>query len=268
MPSEVRARILLLVGLAVVGVVLAGVGTAFAPDDAVQPEPGAAFVVADDNVTVERTNQSETVVANLSNVSAVRIDRTNASQFTVETREQRPLSPDERERARTIALNNRTVREAVDDVGAVELTVEPIRKLNASSIVTEEYNATPQYNVTADAEGGDTFTIHLNDTDGEDGSVTVNRTPDYVDDRAVVKIRNSTEDPPDDLQYSVRVDIANGTVTDITDWEHIRENETTVEFSPSADNTSTDAKTAVTPPVCAAPTRSRGSAPVQSRVAD
>ncbi|WP_053947034.1 hypothetical protein [Halolamina sediminis] len=240
MPSEIPVRLLLVVGLALVGVVLAGIGTAFAPNGVVPSEPGAEFVVGDGNVTVAQSDQSETTVTTLSNVSAVRIDRTNASRFTVETRERRPLSRDERDRARTIALNNRTVSEAVDDVGAVELTVEPIRKLNTSSI------ATGQYNVTVDAEDGGTFTVDLNDTDSENGSVTVDRTPNYVDDRAVVKIRNSTADAPDDLKYSVTVDLANGTVTDITDWEHIRENEPTIEPTATADN-STDTEAVATP---------------------
>ena len=230
-------------------------------------------VVGDDNVTVAQSDQSETTVTTLSNVSAVRIDRANASRFTVETRERRPLSRDERDRARTIALNNRTVSEAVDSVGAVELTVEPIRKLNTSSIVTAEYNVTRQYNAT-DAADDDTFAVEMN-TDAESGSVTVDRTPEYVDDRAVVEIRNSTADAPDDVKYSVKVDLANGTVADITDWEQIRENEPTIDFTSASDNSTDTVATPelrVTPTATleprVTPTPSRADAPGRSYAAD
>jgi hypothetical protein len=238
-PSEIRTRLLLLVGLAVIGVVLAGVGTALGADTVVQPEQSARLVVADENLTVAGANQSETVVTDLSNVTEIRIDRENAGRFTVETRERRPLSPAERERARTIALNNQTVSEAVDGMAAVELAVEPIRKLNASS------SATTRYNVAVDAGDGDTvtgdtFTIELNDSGGGNGSVTIDRTPEFVDDRAVVEVRDPTGEPPESLEYTVRVDTANGTVTDITDWEHVRQNATTVEFSTPNNTSSTD----------------------------
>ena len=89
MPSERHTRLLLLVELAAVGVVLAGVGTAFGVDG-VQSQPSAEFVVADENVTVAQANQSETVVTNFSNVTEVRIDRADDSRVTVETLEQRP----------------------------------------------------------------------------------------------------------------------------------------------------------------------------------
>jgi hypothetical protein len=238
-PSEIRTRLLLLVGLAAVGIILAGVGTAFGADDPVQPGQRAELVVTDENLTVAGANQSGTVVTDISNVTEIRIDRENASRFTVVTRKRRPLTPAERERARTIALENRTVDEAVDGMAAVELAVEPIRKLNASS------SATTQYNVSVGARDGDTvtgdtFTIELNDTDGESGSVTIDRTPEFVDNRAVVEIRDPTLEPPEKLKYTVRVDTANGTVTDVTDWEHVRGNATTVVFSAPNNTNSTD----------------------------
>jgi hypothetical protein len=238
-PTEIRTRLLLLAGLTVVGVVLAGVGTAFGADDVVQSQQSAKLVVTDENLTVAQANQSETRVADLSNVTELRVDRENASRFTVKTRQQRPLSPSEREQARTIALNNRTVGAAVDNMVAVELAVEPIRKLNTSSSATKRYNVSVDAG-DGDTVAGDTFTIELNDSGVENGSVTIDRTPEFVDDRAVVEVRDPTEEPPQNLQYTVRVDTANGTVTDVTDWQHVRENATTVEFSRSTNTTSTD----------------------------
>lgn len=238
-PSEIRTRLLLLAGLAVVGVALAGVGTAFGADAVFQPQERAELVVADENLTVEQMDQSETLVTDLSNATEVRIDQENASRITVVTRERRPLSPAERERAKEIALNNQTVSEAIDGMAAVELTVEPVRKLNAPSTATEQYNVSIEAE-DGDTVTGDTFTIDLNDTDKESGSVTIDRTPEFVDDRVVVEIRDPTEDPPEDLRYTVRVDAANGTVTSVTDWVRVRETATTVEFSTSTNTSSTD----------------------------
>lgn len=238
-PSEMRTRLFVLVGLAVIGVALAGVGTTLGADDVVQPQQSAKLVVTDENLTVAHANQSGTLVTDLSNVTELRIDRENASRFTVETRERRPLSPAERERARTIALNNQTVSEAVGEMAAVELTVEPIRKLNTSSFAAKRYNVSLDAG-DGDTVTGDTFTIELNDSGMEDGSVTIDRTPEFVDDRAVVEVRDPTEEPPQSLEYTVRVDTANGTVTDVTDWEHVRENASTVPFSTPNNTTSTD----------------------------
>ena len=227
MPSERHTRLLLLVELAAVGVVLAGVGTAFGVDG-VQSQPSAEFVVADENVTVAQANQSETVVTNFSNVTEVRIDRADDSRFTVETLEQRPLSPTERERAREIALDNQTVSQAVNDVAAPGLTVEPIRKLNASRTISRNVSvvAGDGDSPAVDAADGDTFVVELDDTDGGNGAVMVSRTPDYVADLAVVRVRDRAADPSTDLQYTVRVDLANGTVTDVTDWTRLRGNTT------------------------------------------
>jgi len=235
MPSERCGRLLLLVGLTVVGVGLAGIGTAFGAGNAVQ-RPGAEFVVADGNLSVAQADQSRTVVTNLSHVSEVRIDRTNTTQYTVDTRERRPLSPAERERARTVALDNRTVREAVEGIPSAELTVEPVRGVNASVVNAQAVNST------GEMAGSDTFTVSLNETGETDGSVMIGRHTSSVENRAVVNIRDTTETPPEDLQYTVRIDTANGTVTDITDWERVRENGSIVDVSTLSNTSSTDSE--------------------------
>ncbi|WP_317175827.1 hypothetical protein [Halomontanus rarus] len=219
MNEVIRSRLLVLVGLAVVGVGLAGIGTAFGMTDPLSNTgTSAEFVVSEDNVTFTTDDTSKTVVDNLSNVSKITIEETDSGQFTIQTTKNQPLTESERERAQTIAMANGTVKEALDEMDTYELSVEPIQRLDTSSFSQESYDVVVESN-----ETNGEVTIGKTTDDHGDGSVTIERNPRYVEDRAVVRIRHSGENPPGDLKYTVDIDLVNETVTDITNWDEIRQ---------------------------------------------
>ncbi|ELY63152.1 hypothetical protein [Natrinema versiforme] len=224
MNEVVRSRLLVLVGLAVIGVGLAGVGTALGVAEPLATTgTSAEFVVAEDNVTFATGDESETVVDDLSNVSEITIEETDTGEFTVQTTEERPLTDSERERARTIAMTNETVKTELGEMDTYELSVEPIRKLSVDAFSQESYDVAGGLNETNNG----TVIIGTTD-DGGDGSITVERDPSYVQDRANVRIRQPNASDRHELQYTVDIDVANGTVTDITDWDDIRQESPTV----------------------------------------
>jgi len=216
MPESLRSRLLALVALGVLGVGLAGAGTAFG---VTAPLAGtgspAEFVVTDGNVTLTTGEGSATLVENMSDVRAVTIEETGDGEFTVHTQEARPLTEDERERARSIALANDTVRRELDAMPAHDLSVEPVRKLNLSASESISVDTAD-----LDADSGE-FTVRSAD-DSDGGAVTIVRDPSYVENRAVVRVRQPGVPDPRDLKYTVDVNLTSGTVTGITDWDAIR----------------------------------------------
>ncbi|WP_254831263.1 hypothetical protein [Haloglomus salinum] len=223
MTEVIRTRLFVLAGLTVIGVAVAGMGTAFGVTAPVSNSGTAGeFVVSNENVTFVGTGGSETVVTDLTNVSEITVEQTSTGQFTVKTSTNRPLTEAERERARMVAMNNHTVEQALASMGEYELTVEPVRGLNLSASSQRSYDVRIDSNQTSGE-----FTITDTGTDNrEDGSVTVKREPRYVEDQAVVRIRQPRDDGRDSLKYSVSIDLTNGTVTDVTDWDSIRQNST------------------------------------------
>ncbi|WP_135363989.1 hypothetical protein [Halosimplex halophilum] len=212
--TDYRARAALLVGLVALGVGLAAAGTALFPGGPADAgEPGAAFVVSETNVSVADADRDPTVVANVSSASRVEIERVDSGRFRVST--DTPLSDRERRRAKAIARSNETVRRALAAMDGYELAVEPIRKLTVGSAA--RVNATA-WSVNG-SDGVRTFRVE-NVTGGSDGSVVVGRSRDYVDGAASVEIRRS---PSGELAYRARVDLANGTVTGVTDWAAVRD---------------------------------------------
>lgn len=220
MPSEIRSRLVVLAGLTVLGVALAGVGTALgmtAPPTNHGDNP--TFAVNEENVTFTDNGNRVTLVENMSTVRSVRIDKVGSTQFQVSTETAQPLTAAERERARRIALNNQTVQSHLASLENYEVTIEPIRRLNMTSMQVANFNATK---VNDSGDGGSVFKITNVSSEHEDGTVVVQRDPQYVEDRAVVRIRQPGAPERRALKYTVRVDLANDTVTGITDWEEIR----------------------------------------------
>lgn len=220
MPSEIRSRLVVLAGLTVLGVALAGVGTALgmtAPLTNHGDNP--TFAVNEENVTFTDNGNRVTLVENMSTVRSVRIDKVGSTQFQVSTETAQPLTAAERERARRIALNNQTVQSHLASLENYEVTIEPIRRLNMTSMQVASFNATK---VNDSGDGGSVFKITNVSSEHEDGTVVVQRDPQYVEDRAVVRIRQPGAPERQALKYTVRVDLANDTVTGITDWEEIR----------------------------------------------
>ena len=235
MNDVIRSRLLVLVGLAVIGVGVAGIGTAFGMTEPLStPGTSAEFVVSEDNITFVTAEQSETVVDDLSNVSEITIEETDSGQFTIQTAENQPLTESERERARTLAMTNGTVNEALTGMDTYELSVEPIQQLNTSASNQVSYDVVVESNET---NGG--VIIWETTDDQNDGSVTIENDPSYVEDRATVRIRQSEADSSHDLKYTVDVDLANETVTDITDWDEIRQESSSVNVTRELNTTET-----------------------------
>jgi len=230
MGSHVRVRLAVLVCLAALGVGLAGIGAAVGVTELITAgDTSGEFVVADDSVTFSDGTENVTVVENTANVTAIRVEETAPGRFTVDTEVERPLSAAERERAVEVARSNATVSARLDRLDGYELTVDPVYRVTADQMTG--------YNVTIDADdvtnGSDdgvyVGTVNVS-TETRDGEVVVQRDPSYVEDRAVVRVRQPDASERRELRYSVDIDLANGTVTGITDWTGGRE-ETTVIFS-------------------------------------
>ena len=216
MPSYLQSPLALLPFLAVLGVGLAVLGTAVgATTPHAASGPGTAFVVSEDNVTVEQGDQQVTVVDNMTRVDSIEIERQGSGTYQVNTETEDPLTDSERSHAEAIARDNATVQQVLRDVEQYELTVEPIHKLTADSVRTTTvtgFNSTSMESETA--EGEETFTLTVEDGD-ETGTVTIDRHPEYVKDEAAIRIRNPSTD---EVYYSATVDLENETVTEITDW--------------------------------------------------
>ncbi|ELZ04848.1 hypothetical protein C481_03677 [Natrialba asiatica DSM 12278] len=187
----------------------------------------AELTVSEENITFAAGSESETVVKNLSNVSEITIKETEAGQFTIRTTEDQPLTDDEREQARTIAVTNETVAQALDGMDEYELSVEPVQQLNASASDQRSFDVVTQPNGT----NGELAIRDNTTNDQGDGLVTIERDSNYVEDRAVVHVRQSGATDRHNLKYTVDVDLANSTVTGVTDWENVRQDSATVDVT-------------------------------------
>jgi len=219
MTSELRSRLTMLVALAFLGVGLAVIGTGVgATNPFTTSESGTAFVVSEDNVTFEHGDQQATVLNNMSNVDSIEIEQQDTGIYQVNTETDDQLTDSDRSQAKTIARDNTTVQGILQDLDRYELTVEPIHKLTVDSAQTTSF--TGLNNTSRDgetAEGEETFTIRVEDSN-ETGTVTIDRDPKYVEDEAVVRIRDPATD---EMYYSATVDLENETVTEITEWDTV-----------------------------------------------
>ncbi|WP_435066732.1 hypothetical protein [Haloplanus sp. C73] len=229
MTSELRSRLGVLAGLAVLGVVLAVVGTALGlPSSLVTGAPAAQFVVSDERVTLSNSSDDVVLVDNMSNVREIQVETTGRGQFHVRTREEPPITAAERERALEIARTNDTVRQYLDSA-EYTAAVEPVRIYNVSS--DKLYTDTVHLNESGiNRKDTDrpvtTYNVTLvpDESNETRGRVTaVHREPKSPDHRAVVQIRRPAAPDHRELTYTIDVDLRNGTITDITDWEALQQ---------------------------------------------
>jgi len=215
MTSELRSRLALLVILAVLGVGLAVIGTTVgATNPLFSSNQDAAFVVSEDNISFEHGDQQTTVINNMTQVESVEIKQQNDGAYQVNTETDTPLTDNERSQAKTTARNNATVRRALHELDRYNMSVEPIHKLSvdsAQSMNTTSLNTTATTGKSTDKP--ETFIISVEDSNETD-TVTVDRTPEYVEHEVIVRIRDSVTD---ELYYSVRIDLEAETVVDITE---------------------------------------------------
>lgn len=222
MNQAIRSRLFLLLGLTVIGIGVAGAGTTLGMTEPLTKTGShAEFTISEGNVTFSAGGESRTIVDNMSNVSEISIRENDTGQFSIQTAEERPLSDSERKRARAIALNNTTVALALDEMSRYDVTVEPVQQLTLSEDNHDSYNINIQTNQTDHSTSG-TFTINNSTAESQqDGSVTIHRDPTYVEDRAVVRVRQPGTDGPRELLYVIDVDLSNGTVSDIVDFRSL-----------------------------------------------
>ncbi|WP_323192120.1 hypothetical protein [Halostella sp. PRR32] len=217
MSSEIRSRLIVLSALALLGVALAGVGTSLGMGSSLTNHgDDPSFVVTNENITFSKSGDNVTLIDNMSNVKEVRIDQTGSNQYQVRTEAEQSLTATERERARQIARSNQTVQQHLDSLSEYELGVDPIHEIDSDSmsVVSVDLNESKddgEYDFVAVSQ------------ENENRSVVVERDPEYVADRAVVRVRQPSDPKHEGLKYSVKVDLANETVTGITDWDEIRE---------------------------------------------
>lgn len=219
MNKIIRSRLLLLIGLSILGIGMAGVGTTLMMPD--QPTNGAnpEFIVSDENLTFATGSESETVMDNTSNLSQIVINETDTGQFSIKTTENDPLSATERERAKEIALNNSTVAQELDQIDEYKISVEPIQRVTLSDASSQSYNISIN---NASKNAANTFTINETSIEGQQsGSVTISRDTNYVADSAVVRIREQRQGGSGELIYVIDVDLSTENVTDVVDWRSI-----------------------------------------------
>lgn len=198
------SRLPVVVGLAVLGVGLAGLGTAIGVTAPTTDGPTSEFAFEDENLTYSDGETKVTILNGTSHVETVEFEST-ADGVEVAVEERRPLSESERTRAQEIALANETVRQRLADVDDYAVSVEPIRRLDADRSVSIDVDGSESANGSVETDGNTTtFTV---DYDRENDSVVADRAePSYVPDEAAVQFDYGDE------TFSVVVDIDAGTV--------------------------------------------------------
>lgn len=217
MDDDVRIRVLVLVVLAAVGVTLAGIGVALDTEDVITDDRMAEVSIAGTDVTVSSSDGEVVLSENVSETSDIEITEEKGGITVMEQEEDR-FTQTERERAVEIARNNTTVESYLETVENPNFSVEPVKKLDAEesevlevATVTSDVNGT---NATISSE--ETVRIVNVTTEESDDAVRIDREQSYVEERAVVWIDHPGRERH---RYSVKVDLMNGTVVDITDWD-------------------------------------------------
>ncbi|WP_254837973.1 hypothetical protein [Natronomonas marina] len=209
-----RTRILLLGVLAAVGITLAGVGVALGIGNSNTDDDRIAEVsVARTNLTVSDGGNDVVLMENVSETSDIEIVK-NRTEITVTEHESDPLTQRERERAIEIARNNETVASHLETVDDPDFTVDPVERIDAEEMRT----TTVEFDVDELNHTGDSVLVGNVTVEESDDSVTVEREPSHVADRAVVRISPADSE---EAQYSVGVDLTNRTVTHVTDWGNV-----------------------------------------------
>ncbi|MFC7043978.1 hypothetical protein [Halonotius sp. GCM10025705] len=220
MNKIIRSRLLLLVGLSILGIGIAAVGTTFMmPEQLATTGTNSEFIVSDENVTFTTGNESEILVHNTSNLSQISIRETETGHFSISTTENQVLNASERERAREVALDNSTVAQGLDKIDEYEVSVEPIQQVTLSDTTSQSYNISIN---NSSEMSGDTFTINETSVERhQSDSVTISRDSNYVADSAVVRIREQRQGGSGELIYVIDVDLSTDRVTEVVDWRSI-----------------------------------------------
>ena len=210
MHEETRMRAVAVVVLVGLGAVLGVAGGALGVGGpTVGDDPGAEFVVGQDNVSVAHGGE-RTILRDLDVTEDVAIERVDGG-YRVSTQESGPLSQAERGRAKRVAGENATVAARLNELSDYDLRVEPIRRLQSDHAITGSVDVN---NSTSQETNDSAVTYEFETVERGGDSVTVNRDPTFVEEEVVVAVHRPGDE---DAVFDVHVDLENETVTDVED---------------------------------------------------
>ncbi len=214
MPSTVRRRLFVIVVLTAVGLSVAGVSAAFDLGDALGDTTRTGEInISDDNVTFSDGDREVRLLKNLSTTSDIEVTE-NGGEIRVRESDDGPLSERERQLAVDIARQNDSVRQYLDEGATAE--VEPIRQLDADRVKTTNLTVEAEVETNVSVHSAEQVRVRNVTVQYEDDTVTVDRGPEYVDDEAVVDIKNSETG---ERRYSVVVNLADERIERVTEHE-------------------------------------------------
>lgn len=216
MPSDVRTRVVVVLGLAAVGVALAVTGSALGVGDGTFHESDGPAVNIDENVTVVDDDSEVTVVENVSTVETLKVRADDGATIRFET-EGRDEGVTASERAKDIARNNETIQRAIEDLESPKFTVEPVVQVDVTESSSFTVSGATNDGDNSTGGGSGTYSVTVNETSAQsqDGMVVVDREPAYASGIASVQIAETG----DQVRYAATVDLENETVTGFTDWQ-------------------------------------------------
>lgn len=212
MNDAVRIPVLLL--LVAIGVTVAGASVALGVGDIIADQsPAGEISIAGSNVTATGTEGETVLIANVSKTSDIEFTE-DGGTISVTERANTPLTQREQRRAIEIARENSTVASYLETVENEELTVRPVKRIEREEMQTDtvEFDTVETNDSIVSGEFGQAINVTVHESDY---TVTVDRDPSYVEDRAVVRVGHTGRS---DARYWVKVDLESRAVTDITDW--------------------------------------------------
>ncbi|WP_135663814.1 hypothetical protein [Halorhabdus rudnickae] len=220
MNPDARTRLAVLVVLAAVGVTLAGAGVALGSADPLASNDRMGEVsIAGTNVTVAGSDGDVVLTETVPKTHDLEVSEDSGEISVVEQIETAdPFTRSERERAIEIARNDETIESYLETIPDPALTVQPVEILNTTEMQTVSFNASDRDDL--DVSGEDAQVLEFTNATVEESadSVTIDREPSYLEGVAVVHVGRSDRER---ARYWVRVDLENGTVTDVTDWDAV-----------------------------------------------
>jgi len=218
MSDTADSRLLVLVAIGFVGVGVVFVGASLGIHSPVtDTDPGVTLTVSTSNVTLDDGDRSVVLMANIETAKTVEITH---SDGRITVRSDDPLTDRDRTRALDIAQENTTVQIYLDRIDGYELEVEPVVRVDSTSVPMRNVDVEP-VDTNRTNSSGEVHRFEAENTTVREqrDSVTIHRNRSYVDNRAVVRIRDRTTE---EVRYAVRVDLVDGTVVDITEREPTR----------------------------------------------
>ncbi|ELY99103.1 hypothetical protein C482_11126 [Natrialba chahannaoensis JCM 10990] len=205
--SNVRRTVILLVSLAAVGTILAGVGTVVGMTGILADGQPTEFQITEETVTVTDRGETYVLTDDLSNVTSVELVETAPGKYEISTEQNTPFTDQQRVEAISLATEQDLIQQYLADKDDYEVPFQPIQELDWE---------TDQLRLNGTDDSGSQ--IHIEST--SEDSVRIDREQNYAEDRASIIVRPHATEPP---AYTVDIDMENNAVIEITDWEALNE---------------------------------------------